>query len=67
MTKDLLWTVLVLLIGMFFGLIGTFKLLEHTENEFVKRGQIEALTGNIKYAIYEHADKTVTWEWIGTN
>ena len=30
-----------------------------------KKGQVDALTGNIKYELITHPDSTKTWEEIG--
>lgn len=32
-----------------------------------KDGQVEALTGKVKYELVEHKDKTISWERIEDN
>ena len=52
------------------GLLSTLTVVLFVANNFVimiynyERGQIDALTGNIKYEIVTHSDSTRTWEEI---
>ena len=53
------------LIGVLVGwLLGVFVCEYGNWNEY-KDGQVDALTGNIKYELTEHPDSTKTWEEIG--
>jgi len=55
--------VIVLLILSFILFIGAVC----GHNYSYKRGQVDAITGKIKYKLIEHVDKSTTWEWINEN
>ena len=50
----------IFIIGLIIGAL-TFATLEY------KRGQIHALTGNIKYELITLSDSTKVWKWIDVN
>jgi len=43
-------------------LVGWISLVDPAVDVGYKRGQIDAITGNIKYELVVHPDKTTTWE-----
>jgi ABC-type dipeptide/oligopeptide/nickel transport system permease subunit len=49
--------IICLIISLFAGLQSGFS-------SGYKRGQIDALSGKIKYELVQHDDKTVTWEEV---
>ena len=60
---------------IFVGILTTFFIIgfagyciaqDKYENDY-KRGQVDALTGNIKYELVTHEDMTRTWELIGND
>ena len=53
----------LLFVGVFAGIILTM-IIDNVFREPYKHGQIDALTGNIKYELIENSDSTKTWERI---
>ena len=56
----ILGIMLVFIAGLLIGVF-TMGTLEY------KRGQIHALTGNIKYELITLSDSTKVWKWIDVN
>ena len=54
---EVLLVIIALMGAIFFGW--------SIQNDEYKDGQVDALTGNIKYELTEHPDSTKTWEEIG--
>jgi uncharacterized membrane protein YdjX (TVP38/TMEM64 family) len=65
--SDLGWSFIIgLFIGMIIGVILLSMIFNPTEIGY-KRGQIDALIGNIKYELVINPDSTRTWEKINEN
>lgn len=54
------------ILGMVVGAVIVVSIIATSpfERRGYKRGQIDALTGTVKYELIEHENKTKTWEWI---
>ena len=53
------YLLIIFLMGLCFLLLGFFK---YGETRGYKKGQIDALTGTVKYQLVDNPDKSKTWE-----
>lgn len=51
------------IVGIFIGMLLMVILINAAGNTY-KRGQIDALTGNVKYELVTNSDKTSSWKKI---